>query len=420
MTQTLRQLEISADGTAQVGNLVVPCMNALRGMQGRDGEFVRDLGTARRVLEDLGPSIAGIYRRFGQEELATALEADLPEWLRRGLDTPPVFSRTRAAYRTPVADGPVFFFGPVRAAEEPASRSCFLEAFLAWREEPEECRRVAALFPVSHIRRQPARILRATEGIASGNDIVFSAEYIAGRGAVTRPGDGLCFFNKFNRIYHERTLPVIRRLFGRADAFFGGGTWASGDLTPEECYRARCVVCYLRQHFTHMNSRPGEHPRTGPDWCASLLQETAVDCRTALACLEAGVPFGREAFQFTLFERLLGDPRQPGAAKFNGAGPGVFLFEWFYAKGAIGAAGNGRLRIGLEAVCDALRALIEATDSLGRLTDDAACVAGAKALVRHYLPEGARGERFTLPEAYRSLAGAPPRTDAPWFDRLEY
>ncbi len=62
--------------------------------------------------------------------------------------------------------------------------------------------------------------------------------------------------------------------------------------------------------------------------------------------------------------------------KFNDAGASAFLFEWFYAKGAIGAAGT-------------------------------------KALVRHCLPEGARGERFTLPEAYRSLAGAPPRTDAP-------
>ncbi len=74
----------------------------------------------------------------------------------------------------------------------------------------------------------------------------------------------------------------------------------------------------------------------------------------------------------------------------------------------------------IDAVCDALRALIAATKSLGRLADDAACVAGAKALVRHYLPEGPHGERFALPEAYRSLAGAPPHTDAPRFDRLEY
>ncbi len=146
----------------------------------------------------------------------------------------------------------------------------------------EECRRVAALFPVSRIGRQPARVLRATEGVARGNGIVFSADNIAGRGALARPGDDLCFFNKFNRIYSECTLPVIRRLFGGADALFGGETWASGDLTPEECYRARCVVCYLRQHFTHMSSRPGARPRTGPDWCVRLLQETAVDCGTAL------------------------------------------------------------------------------------------------------------------------------------------
>ena len=420
MTQTLRQLESTADETALVGNLIVPCTNALRGLQGRSGAFLRQLDTARRVLEDLRPSITGLCRRFGQTELGTALEADLSDWVRRGLDTPPAFERTRAAYRTPAADGPTFFFGPVCAADGSASRDTFIEAFLAWREEPEECRRVKEMFSPTDFRCQPARVLRATEGIVSGNAIVFSPQNIAGRGAVARPNEDLCFFNKFSRIYHEYTLPNIRRLFGDADALFGGETWLSGDLGPEDCYRARCVVGYLRQHFSRRGPRLGESLRSRFNWFAGLLEEIKVDCDTAMACLEAGVPFGREAFQFTLFERLLRCPRPLEATKFNDAGSGVFLFEWFYAKDAIGVTGDGRLRIGLEAVCDALRALIEATESLGRLSNDAVYIAGAKALVRHHLPEGAHGERFALPEAYRSLAGAPPHTDALRFDRLEY
>ncbi len=127
-----------------------------------------------------------------------------------------------------------------------------------------------------------------------------------------------------------------------------------------------------------------------------------------------------EVFQFTLFEWLLRHPRRLEAMKYDGAGSGGFLFEWFYAKDAIGVVGDGRLGICLDAVCDALRALIDTIDSLDLLTDDAAYIAGAKALIRHHLPEGDQGERVDLPMVYRSLAGATPRTEVLRFDRLEY
>ncbi|MEQ8965570.1 MAG: DUF6421 family protein [Azospirillaceae bacterium] len=395
--------------------------DALRPLQDASGAVTGDRAKAAELLETAVDGVRQAARLLDQEAFASALAADVAAWRSTGLATPPLFDRTRDAYRPPAGNGPTLFAGPVLATNGPAPRGHFLELFLAWRDEPAECDAVAGDWPHPKNKCQSTRLILASRGFSSGNCIVFFPENIAAAGAPTGQDYALFFFNKFHRIYHEQTLPELRRLFGPADRLTGAGNWVSGTLGEAACYRARCVWGYLHDCFHHRGPRPLDaHLHVKLNWFTGLLEEIKVDAETALACLDGAVPHGEAILQFVLFERMLRYPRQPDATRNFDSATGVLLYEWLRDKGAIHPAEEGRLAIDRSRLADALAALVDEVLRLEMIGDDSRYKTEARTLVRGLLPEGASGERFAVPARFAADIGLTARPETLDFESLAY
>jgi hypothetical protein len=309
-----------------------------------------------------------------------------------------------------------------RAWCRPAPRGHFLECFLAYREEPEECLRLERGYPHPKNKCQSARLVYGSKGIQEGNCIVFFPENIAAQKKVHHQDYALFFFNKFRAIYLSFTVPAAEQLFGPRDLITGEDRWRSIALSPEACYRARCVWGYRHDYHHHCGPRPfDENLQVKLNWFVGLLEEIKVDCQTMLTCLMPEVPFGVEVFEFALFERMLRYPQQPDCTTNFDAGTGVLLFEWLFRSGAIKARGGQGLELSRDGVVAALKALVERIEELEHITDDAQYKVRAKAFVRTLVPEGEQpGERFRLPDAYRAHVGLKPSSRILSFADMAY
>ena len=345
---------------AEAAMQAAAAFDALRPLQDASGAVTGDPVLAARRLDGAVAAVRAAAGLLGQEAFAAALAADVAAWRAAGLATPPLFDRTRDAYRPPAGDAPTLFAGPVLATNGPVPRGHFLELFLAWREEPAECKAVAADRPHPKNTCQSTRLIIASRGFAEGNCIVFFPENVAARGALAGQDYALFFFNKFHRIYREQTLPEVRRRFGPSDLLTGAADWVSGTLDEATCYRARCVWGYLHDCFHHRGPRPfDEQMHVKLTWFAGLLEEIKVDAETALACLDGAVPHGEAILQFVLFERMLRYPRQPDATRNFDSATGVLLYEWLRDREAIRPAGGGRLTLDRGRLAEGLRALVD-------------------------------------------------------------
>lgn len=397
----LRNVDLTT-ARSLVAREIAPRVNRFRTLQVPEGPVVRDRDLAAALLRELQPLVRRVCDAAGLPAFAQAFDQDAGRWLRDGLDGVPGFDACQVEFAPPANGGDAFFVAPMLATNGPVPRGKFLECFLLRREEPDECRTTAERYPHPKNRCQSARLLAGSDGIATGNCIVFFPENIATHARVEEQSYAMFFFNKFQRIYLHQTMPRVRRLFGERDLLFGEPSWVSAGMEPAACYRARCVWGYLHDRFHHCGPKPFDvNIRVKMNWFVGLLEEIKVDCQSAIALLEGGLPFQREIFEFILFERMLRYPGQPDATTNFDAGTGVFLFEWLFRAGAIAVRQDGTLRIELAACLEGMQGLVDAVEDLERaVQDDTEYRQRAKSLVRGLLPEGEPGTRFALPESF--------------------
>ncbi len=367
-------------------DLIVPCANALRGLQGRTGGIAHKKGTARRLIEDLTAPVVRLYDEFGTPHLADAARTDLEEWRDLGVDSPPPFSRVREAWRMPENGLPGFFYGPVRLPGTAKGQPACIEAFLAWRDEP---------MPGNAEDLAMCRLAIASDGFASGSAMLFRPALIGQHGGdLSRTGE-LCFANKLRPLLHTILLPLVHRLFGTADQFFGGAAWAVARLDAAACYAAASLA-QRRRHDRAAKDSPA-------DWSAAVLAPLATDCRAMLDCLAQRVPGDREAFEIILFDRLFRHCGRIDATGNAGCASGILLFEMLRAAGAISIRQNGYCMLASDLVTVGLRDIATQIDgAMERSHDNKA----ALALIRRYLPADDRASHgFTFPAAYRAAIG---------------
>lgn len=392
--------------TRQVTDRIVPLVNRVRAAQAADGRIAGDPAWAAAALTALVPEVRAVAGETGQAGCAEAFGCDLGRWLAAGLDTPPDFVATGRAYRPGPDGAPSLLVAPIVTTNGPAPVGARLECLLIVPEEPAECRAAATALGTSPLGCRYARFVAGSDGYARGNCLVCFSESVAARSP--DPGQHFAVFlmNKFHRIFTRQTLPAVRRLFGQADALFGGLRWRAGRLTPAETYAARCVWATGHEHYHQTGPRPlGENLGVKSNWFCGLLEELKVDARVVLAAARGDLPFHREVAEFVLFDRMFRYPAHPEATRNFDAGTGVFLFEWLAARRAI--THGRRLRLDLDRCLAALDELAGAVTELER-GPDAEYRAAARAFVRAVLPAGDPGDRFALPRRFARWARPTP------------
>ncbi|MGH2506410.1 MAG: DUF6421 family protein, partial [Ktedonobacteraceae bacterium] len=193
-----------------VNNRVVPFVHAFRELQDTSGKVISDLESAQTLLNSLRDPVRNTYMMVGAPlACAEAFEADVDAWLERGLDSVPQFDHSLASY-TPSGQGEItFFIAPFLATNGPTPRGAFLECFLAIHEEPQELAQVTAhmFHPDSKSVCSSGRILAGSQGLMSGNCVVFFPENVATAKKVESQSFSFFFLNKFQRIFLAETLP---------------------------------------------------------------------------------------------------------------------------------------------------------------------------------------------------------------------
>jgi hypothetical protein len=234
---------------------------------------------------------------------------------------------------------------------------------------------------------------------------------------VNRQSYAIFFFNKFHRIYQTHTRGAIADLLGEESQ-----SHSSFSLAAPECYRARCVWGYLHDYFHHQGPRPfDENIAVKLNWYVGLLEEIKVDCQTVIACIESGVPFGREVAEFVIFDRVFRYPLHPEAERNFDAGTGVLFFEYLRSHGVIKTNSTTRVSLDWGQLFPRLRDLVDEIEELERSvsTDDEYRNA-ALTYVRRYLSPGEANAkyRFTPQQEILRLSTAAHRTLD--FETLDY
>lgn len=386
---------------------VIPCCEALIDLQDKEGRIAGGNAVHARTLS--GKLVEGVRRVCGPLDMdgfAEAFAGDMAEWESRGWDSVPDFRGAQAAYSPPQNRGITFFAGPLLCQNGPVPRGKRMEAFLAFRDEPACLEPLYGRFPHPLNACQSARFIAGSRGVRTGNCIVFFPENISTSVKVRGQKYALFFFNKFRRIYREITLPRIRKLFGDSDQFFRSESWVSGEMTPREFYEARCLWGYLHDYYHHRGARPLHlNLQIKLNWYSGLLEETKVDCQTALACMREEPPYAREIFEFILFERMFRYPGQPDSASNFDSGTGVFLFGWLREWGALREEPGGGKGFDLPKALDALQGLVDAVESIERIGDDQAYLDRAREFLEGRMELLPGKVRFRIPEAYARWVG---------------
>ncbi|MGM1062237.1 DUF6421 family protein [Saccharothrix sp. Mg75] len=379
---------------------VIPLCNEIRVRQKLDGRIADPTDHDRVLVEELLDVAVDVLDRIGDDGSAAAFAADTRAWLDAGLGTVPLFDRVRDAV-VPAPDGALgVFIGPLLMTNsEPPVRRGF-EAFAVRRQEPEALALMSQRFPHPKNICQSVQLLVGSDGISRGNCIVFFPENIPAAVKPDKQEFAMFFFNKFRRIYQAFSVPAARALL-TADSL----PMVSGALTPEEVYEARSLWGYLHDYFHHQGLKPfDEHIQVKINWFVGLLEEIKVDSQSLLTCAEGGVPFGDAVIEMILLERLFRYPLDPKAERVFDSGTGVLLYSWLSEHGAITPAGDGKLRMSMPDVYAALRALVDAIESIeATVTDDDDYRATATEFVRRYLRPGADKDKFAFTEEQEVL-----------------
>lgn len=391
----------------EITESLIPQVNRFRARQADDGTIPLPDRADAALLEEIRDEATAWYHCHGRTIQAEALATDIDGWLVAGLDTAPHFARSRDALVAPADGATAFFLAPVLTTNSVAPVGRRLECFLAQRREPQSLWELAQRYPHPKNNCQATVLLAGSDGFARGNCIVFFPENVAAHDKVTAQAYAIFFFSKFRKIHESRAVPAARAVLTP-----GSVPGASTGLDPDTCYEARATWGYLHDYFHHQGRWPfDEHIALKMNWFVGLLEETKVDCLTALAAADGTVPFAAEQTDMIVLERIFRYPLAPDATRNFDAGTGVLLFSWLRERGALTDDGC-RLRYDRQAALDAMRELVasvERIEATVRGPDEYR--AAAKALVRAYLPDGGPGQRFRFTDDQRILLRVRPEID---------
>jgi len=378
---------------------IAPAINRLRVKQDTSGRIVQDNEQAVALLDSMRKPVQKVFLALGMRDMAAAFEADVAEWILRGLDQPPRFDRSLAVYAPPADHELTFFAGPFVCTNGPTPTGYFMECFLAERAEPGELLKLAAQMPNPLYMGSACRLLAASTGLMKGNCIVFFPENVATATKVESQTFALFFFNKSHHIFFKETLPLVRDLLGPM-------ALATEKMGQAAAYDALGIWSYLHEYYHHRGPRPlHKNLRTKMNFFAGLLEEIKVDCQSVILCKQSGLPYAREVMEFVLLERLFRYPHQPNPANNFDAGTGYYMFEWLRQNGYGLAAINGKLSIDMEKCIEGMVVLVRQIEALEAIPDDQAYKAAAKQMVQQILLAGQNGERFIIPPAYVAALG---------------
>lgn len=374
---------------------VVPLVDAFRRLQTTDGSVPHLHAEAKDILTQLCPVVRQAYALVNAPDAcADAFRTDVEQWIARGLDTAPTFDTSVAAYSAPALSSLSFFIAPAVLTNGPVPCGAYLECFLAYREEPEDLVKMIPQIADYHIPFSTCRLFAASAGLCVSNCLVFFPEHVTTAEKFSSQSFALAFSNKFQHIFSTQTLPRAHQLFKKQH-------WDAEKLSPADSYNAHCVRCFLHEYFHLLGPRPlNTNLRVKMNFFAGLLEETKVDCQSVELAYQKNFAFKQEVMEFILLERLLRYPNQEDATKNFDAASGFLLFEWLRRNADCFDQADDGWTIDIERCVTGIGKLAKEIEALETVEDDAAYRQATKAFVRTLLPEGKKGERFSIPASY--------------------
>ncbi len=371
----------------------ITSISTIGALQSEDGSVpVADRPRARRLAAKIGAHAARLARFFGQPAYAEALAADFAAWAKANCAQAPDFSCSRDALRPPENGKPFFFSGPLRLAN--GGRGGWrIECFLALREEPgsADYKALYRMFPHPKNICQSSHLIAGSQGLMTGNNIVFFPENVQAASPLAGQAYAVFFFNKFYDIYNGITLPKV------AEATEGMmiSNPTGGDL--RRTYLARCVWGYLHDYFHHRGPRPfDQNIAIKTRWFTGLLEEIKVDLETWLVCRDRTFVDAEAVAEFILFDRAFRYPSEPDWQRNFDSGTGLLLLSLLAENGGLSIKGDGRVKVDMARFSQIAEDFVTAVRDIETLPDEE-YLAAANKMVRQYLPEGPNGERIGLP-----------------------
>lgn len=362
-------------GSADLIQRIVRAADILRQHQSLDGSIPDPSADNRCAVADLAALIEAEWGRIPglTPMLAEAVTGDLRRWLAGGLDRPPAFDATIDAFPSPAIGDPVFFLACMAATNGPEPTGRFLEVIAGYRRESKQLGAAASFCGGYRKAFDCIHLTQASTGFRKGNCIVLFPESVARSAPIERQAFALFFFNKFQRIYQNQTMPQLRRLFGPDDQLFPGtGPWLSGEMTAPDMYDARCLWGYLHDYAHHTGPRPLDQALSVKiGWHTGLLEELKCDLIGALIVAREQPVHWRETIEFIFWERMLRYPLSSRNHNTFDAGTGVVLFDDLWRAGAIRHDNGSHLTVNLDRVLHTAESLVAQIESLERLDDDA-------------------------------------------------
>ncbi|MEZ9288100.1 DUF6421 family protein [Vibrio lentus] len=390
-----------------VGESLSDKTNQLRLLQDAKGQVFGSFEKAQVLLNAICVEINALGTLLNCETYASAIIKDIINWQKVGLESEPDFIHTRTDFAIPENNQWTFFFGPYLLANETTvkGKGYRAEFFIALRDDPQVCADLHKDYPHPRNICQSVRVLTGSEGILSGNALVFFPENILCHKKMVRQHFAIFFFNKFEGIYRTFTLPNVKKLFGENDIIFNEPNWLSDKLTTKQFYEARCVWGYLHDLYHHQGPRPfDKHVYIKMKWHLGLLEEIKVDCQTILTLIkDESLPYRKEVVELILFERLIRYPQELDAESNFDSGTGIFLLEWLLRNQAA-AFDLTTMKGSLDwpQVLASLEILVEKILAFETLDDDAYIEQSARFLEK-YLTLSQQEKRYLFAEHHHQL-----------------
>lgn len=384
----------------------VPLVHQLQDYQRADGSIEpRHREAAAQALSALRDELCD-SALFGESSLE-ALDYDLGEWRRAGLDSPPRFDVSRDLIEGPADKELALFAGPAFMPNSD-TRSPLFQFLLVMRDEPQSLASVRENYPHPESACQMIRVLTGSRHAKDGQCVVLFPENILASTKVTRQKFAWFFMNKHIPTY-EWTLAQIRERCG--DSLFAEGEpLASPKLDADGIYDTRCCWAHLHEHHHQVGPRPLAHNLAlKTQWHTGTLEELKVDCQSLQACLrDTAMPYRLEVIEFVLFDRLFRYPTAVDALSNSDAAAGVILGTWLLRHGALKVS-DGRAQLVSRAdTVRAVDALVSEILALEEL-DEATYTKEAERFALSVLDPPARvGEQYVKPADWLSSVFAVP------------
>lgn len=388
----------TTDVTAFVNTEIIPYIDDFRALQDATGKIIQHEEKAKDILNYLRLPVEKVYRQVEAPLSAiTAFNLDVDLWILKGLDTPPEFDRSLAAYIPPEQHHITFFIAPLTLTNGLAPRGAFLECFVAYRDEPQEVNDLSIHMPSLLNICQSYRLLTGSKGLRNSNCLVVFPENVSTALKVTSQLFSFSLSSKFQSIFMKETLP-------RAAHVFPQQAWTSQYLSSNNYYKAHCMWSYLHDYFHQQGPRPlYTNFSIKMKFFTGILEEIKVDAQTILYVYKNKCAFYREICEFILLERLLRYPCQPDASNNFDAGAGLLLFAWLLQEKAGLYLTQDHFEIKLDECIIGLTKLVEKIESIEYIHDDKEYRSHAKNFVRIYLPAEDNKTCFAIPLTYQKL-----------------